>query len=129
MTCSNDQRVRLVLNTRLPITKEFAGNGTFSGLHMEIRVFRDTIRTYANVRHSPRLVFEEAVWRRNDESDVLLTSPMSTTDIRTLVQSFVPTAPARVRIDAVETGTEMEGVVEGNAIAAFAGKCIGDLMP
>lgn len=129
ITCPNDQRIRLALNTRLPIEKEFAGIGTFSGIHMEISVLRDNIRTYANIKQSPRIIFEEAVWQRTDESDVLFTSPMSTNDIRRLFQSFVSTAPAIVRIDAAETGTEMAGIVDGKAISGFASKCIGNSMP
>ena len=36
ITCSNETEVRLGLNTRLPIEKQFARNGTFSGLHMQV---------------------------------------------------------------------------------------------
>jgi len=127
ITCSNDQHVRLGLNTRLPIEKQFARNGTFSGLHMQISFLRENIRTYANIKGSPRLIFEEAKWQRSDESDLLFTPPLSTNDIRTLVQSFVPAAPAIVRVDASETGTEMAGIVDGRAISGFATKCTGDI--
>ncbi len=126
ITCSNETEVRLGLNTRLPIEEQFARNGTFSGLHMQVSVLRENIRTYANIKGSPRLIFDDAIWRRNDESDLLFTPPLSADDIRTLVQSFVPAAPAIVRVDASETGTEMAGIVEGSTISGFATKCRGD---
>lgn len=125
ITCSNEDNIRLGLNTHLPIELEFASLGHVERLRMYLSVLQDDVRTYSKIKNSPEFIFDEAIWRRNDKSDLLFTPPLAADGIRNLVNAFKPAVPELVRVDAAETGTEMYGVVDGWAIADFATKCTG----
>ncbi len=95
---------------------------------MQISFLRENIRTYANIKGSPRLIFEEAKWQRSDKKAICC-HPALISERHPNAESnrFVPAAPAIVRVDASETGTEMAGIVDGRAISGFATKCTGDI--
>lgn len=124
VTCSEGSQVRLALNTRLPIEEEFARKGTYPNVYTVLFMQTVDIRTYEAIKSAPRIVFPRATWRRDSENDSLLTPPLSAVELDTLSKAFLPTPPVRVRIDAVETGTEMRGTVDGRAITAFAARCL-----
>ncbi|MDR9805537.1 hypothetical protein [Rhizobium hidalgonense] len=124
ITCSGGSQIRLLLITRLPIEEEFAGNGTRSEGRAELRVLPDGIRTVEAIKRAPRLNFRQATWRRDDENDIVLMPPQSIEEVQILSRAFLPAPPAVVRVDIAETGTEMGGTVDGQAIMAFNKNCL-----
>lgn len=124
IVCSEGPQIRLALNTRLPIEEEFARNGTRSESRARLIVLAENIRTFQAIKNAPSILFQEAMWRRDDENDVVLTSSLSAEEISILSRAFSPAPPAVVRIDVAETGTEMRGTADGGAIAEFATHCL-----
>ena len=125
IACSNETHIRLGLNTRLPNDLDYVSNGTKSHLRMDFIVHQEDAGFYDNISRSPPLTFEEAIWRRSDESDLLFTPALASEEFRALVSAFTPAVPKSVWVFAYETGTQMYGVVDGTAIADFATKCTG----
>jgi len=124
ITCSEGSQIRLLLITRLPIEEEFAGNGTRSEGRAELSVLSDGIRTVQAIKRAPRLIFRQATWRRDDENDIVLMPPQSIEEVQILSRAFLPAPPAVVRVDIAETGTEMAGAIDGQAIMAFNKNCL-----
>lgn len=50
--------------------------------------------------------------------------PQSIEEVQILSRAFLPAPPAVVRVDIAETGTEMGGTVDGQAIMAFNKNCL-----
>lgn len=123
ITCSEGAKIRLALNTRLPV-EVHARNGTHASIRASLSISAKNSRTPQAIRESTVLAFSEATWRRDDENDVVITPPLSKQEADILSAAFLPTTPARVRWDFFETGTEMPGVVDGNLISAFLEHCL-----
>lgn len=126
ITCSEGPQIRLLLITRLPIEEEFAGNGTRTEERAELSILSDGIRTVQAIKRAPRLIFRQATWRRDHETDIVLMPPLSIEEVRTLSLEFLPAHPAVVRVDIAETGTEMPGAVDGQTIIAFTNNCLAN---
>lgn len=123
IVCSKGRHIRLALNTRLPVEKRYLGNGTFSGRRAHLSIFAADVPRSQAINHASRVEFKNAVLRRDNESDVVLTPPLLAEDVRVLSAAFSTADPVIVRWSVDETGTGMSGVADGRAIAKFAADC------
>lgn len=122
LICSAGPHVRLVLNTRLPIESAYLENGAYNEVHARIARFKSL--TIEDIRNSPPVKTHGATLRRNDESDVLLTAPLSDDAIALLTHQPAAGHSDIVRIDALETGTTLRWNADSEAISKFAKQCI-----
>lgn len=124
MICSEGSQLRFVLNTWLPNTLDRIRDGWTETLRAGIYIRTDSALTARNLNNYTEFIFREAIWRRQQENDILLTPPFSPEQTANLLAVNLPAPPGRVSVHFAERATIMRGVTDGTAIAAFAKRCL-----
>ena len=126
MICSKEPELRFVLKTWVPNTLDRIRDGWTETLRADIYIRTDSAITAHNLKDATRLLFHDAVWRRRQGNDILLTPPLSPEQIAPLLAAYLPAPPKRVSVHFSEQGTIMRGVTNGNTIAAFTKRCLAN---
>ncbi|WP_322987817.1 hypothetical protein [Hoeflea sp.] len=124
MICSKGPQLRFVLNTWVPNTVDRVRDGWTETLRADIYIRTDSVITAENLKNYTQFLFRDAIWRRRHGDDILLTPPLSPEQIANLLAVNLPAPPKRISVHFSEQGTVMRGVTTGNAITAFAKRCL-----
>ncbi|MCY0148971.1 hypothetical protein OEG84_14970 [Hoeflea sp. G2-23] len=124
MICSEAPQLRFVLNMWFPNTLDRVRDGWTETLRANIYMRADSVITADNLKNYTQFLFRDAVWRRRQGDDILLTPPLAPEQIANLLAANLAAPSKRVSVYFSEQGTIMRGVTNGNAITAFARRCL-----